>query len=905
MQEPIIANETQVNAQINAQNHAPVNARAIAKYALLPGVLPRLGRLARHFSEFMFIFTQLFGSIGLIDPHHPCLRQENIGLYRFRDIVMLAAGNIRWNKQNIPQIFMFFAIMLSILLMVAVCVLFVVNALLTVGVAQAQFFGTPQGSGYSSDTDWAFQFLSRIFGMEDFFAPSQGGNLWFTALLTGMLKHYSMAMLVIAAFMIMYLMLMTLTEAARTGKPFGTRFDSIWAPIRMALAIGLLIPITSAGYNGAQLMVFQSAKWGSNLATNAWYAGLTQASDAKYFGAAMADQGYRFIRDITLVNLCVQILNEQRTKEHYDSQGGGFVKYSTTVDDEFITISFGPKSAPDFCGEVKILKMPPQTLPGLTGTAWPQHTAVQFQNIAKEFIPAPLNMVSMSGQSATPPQNQVMKDFVTQMAKKVVNDKDKSFSEHVLDVAGQSGSDEIMGWVEKYWSQLGRQSSDVPFFSSGETKTKLNEYSLWMKEQLLADAKYGWTTAGVFYLRMSAVMSGISTVTNNPPRVSILPSNLVKMFAEPENARADTDKMQKKCENSWNKWLFLAKTCKKLEFAVLTNSALLGATDWFLNTVKDDPVVYRQLGTESYDRALELRDGETPVNPNVSTVMRPIFSALMSVVQISENDLHPLGTVITWGFNLMAVSIVAMTIGMVALGGFGEIAMMVGTTLFIPAVLLAFWVPMLPFMYFTFAVIEWMVSVLEAVIGMPLWALSLISLEGEGLGKGMNGVKMVFEIILRPTIIIVSLVASIVLFTAGIGFFNSAISLYQNAYDTGFGGSNSGFSNAASALGMVFVYMFVVYSLATSSFKLIDAIPDNFGRWGGLPKGFGGGIRMGLSQTQQILMGAAVVGGITGMAKQARGHSKGVKAKRDNEMEQAGTNNRLYNLERKTGIRKD
>jgi hypothetical protein len=108
----------------------------------------------------------------------------------------------------------------------------------------------------------------------------------------------------------------------------------------------------------------------------------------------------------------------------------------------------------------------------------------------------------------------------------------------------------------------------------------------------------------------------------------------------------------------------------------------------------------------------------------------------------------------------------------------------------------------------------------------------------------MEGIKRLFEIVLRPTIIIMALVVSIIIFTASISFFNSALGLYQNA-------SNS--DGLIAGLGTLFIYMFGVYTLANASFKIINTLPDGFGRWMGLPNGFGSQIKTGMDSLQGLI----------------------------------------------------
>jgi conjugal transfer/type IV secretion protein DotA/TraY len=68
-----------------------------------------------------------------------------------------------------------------------------------------------------------------------------------------------------------YFAIVVVAETAQTGTPFGKRFNSLWAPLRLVMAFGLLIPI-SYGLNSGQYIVLYAAKYGANFATNGWIA---------------------------------------------------------------------------------------------------------------------------------------------------------------------------------------------------------------------------------------------------------------------------------------------------------------------------------------------------------------------------------------------------------------------------------------------------------------------------------------------------------------------------------------------------------------------------------------------------------------------------------------------------------
>src|SRR5688572_19959113 len=97
-----------------------ITIKQTAKYALLPGVFPRLSRLGQAFGNILFIFTQMFGQIGLIEKDHPCLRAENANHYRFTDVLGYAMRNLSFTREGIPQVLMFFAVIAAIVLMIAV-----------------------------------------------------------------------------------------------------------------------------------------------------------------------------------------------------------------------------------------------------------------------------------------------------------------------------------------------------------------------------------------------------------------------------------------------------------------------------------------------------------------------------------------------------------------------------------------------------------------------------------------------------------------------------------------------------------------------------------------------------------------------------------------------------------------
>jgi conjugal transfer/type IV secretion protein DotA/TraY len=153
--------------------------------------------------------------------------------------------------------------------------------------------------------------------------------------------------------------------------------------------------------------------------------------------------------------------------------------------------------------------------------------------------------------------------------------------------------------------------------------------------------------------------------------------------------------------------------------------------------------------------------------------------------------------------------------------------------------------PFLPFLYFYFAVASWIKAIYEAMVGVPLWALAHMRIDGDGLpgDAAQNGYFLILEIFIRPILTVVGLVAAIVIFATQVRILNLTWDLVvANA---------SGFVDGTSIVGNVdpsgesfrrgivdqffftIIYTVVCYMMATASFKLIDKIPDNILRWAG------------------------------------------------------------------------
>jgi conjugal transfer/type IV secretion protein DotA/TraY len=160
-------------------------------------------------------------------------------------------------------------------------------------------------------------------------------------------------------------------------------------------------------------------------------------------------------------------------------------------------------------------------------------------------------------------------------------------------------------------------------------------------------------------------------------------------------------------------------------------------------------------------------------------------------------------------------------------------------------VVLFYVLPLMPFVFFFFAVGTWIKTLFEAMVGVPLWAMAHMRLDGEGLPgeAASNGYFLILDIFLRPIMTVIGLIAAMTIFAVQVRVLNFTWDLVIDNVGGLERDPNAGFAFAELGRGIVdqffftIIYIIIVYMMANASFKLIDMIPDNILRWAGASVG--------------------------------------------------------------------
>lgn len=417
-----------------------------------------------------------------------------------------------------------------------------------------------------------------------------------------------------------------------------------------------------------------------------------------------------------------------------------------------------------------------------------------------------------------------------------------------LDWISNTASNYQYGKNDKPYPQMvSPMSGYSPASSSADAiTTNIIRKGVEAERNLITSGKYsmpidlidrGWAGAGLYYNNVAATNGAITSAALAMPKISKYPEvmEIVAQAKQLTNKNLSSDELFTVVKGQ--------NTDIKLErtgYSEIIRPLSSIYKDWKKRDVQYKP----QTGNMIYD------------------FINGIFGTqgLFDLRSSANADVHPLAQMASMGKGLIEASIRNLGLavaGNVAGGAIGSISSEMGVgadvisgVLFTivmmtmgAGIILYYVLPFMPFIYFFFAVGSWIKEVFEAMVGVPLWALAHLRIDGDGLPgeAAKSGYFMIFEIFLRPIMIVFGLLASVAIFA-------SMASVLNAIYDIAV--VNVGGVNMEKMTGMVsltefargpldqlfytILYAVLMYIIAMSSFKMIDLIPNQVMRWLGV-----------------------------------------------------------------------
>jgi conjugal transfer/type IV secretion protein DotA/TraY len=897
-------------------NTQKINVKSVLSYAVLPGILPRAKALGNSgFGYLAFLFACAYRAVRILPKGHPYTNPANIGSFGLFKVMAASANHVRVSWKTADQVVIFFA------LMAAIAIMFLQFLLLAITIFTGKAFANNGGASFTSmfqtqrpANDLAFTLLDLVFGIPA--GTGAGPNLGFfgsAAIPTGptpfheglhaLFNFYNLALLLVGVLIFMYYVIVVVIETAQTGVPFGARFSKLYAPMRLVVAVGLLVPL-NYGFNGAQYVTLYAAKIGSSFATNGWLlynetlVNPTGGENTELVGRPRAPNMDGLLYFASVYHACREMYKIWVPENGNTTEPGITIAPYVIVNgaaEEFLSYNYSQAkrdfghhdlevvlgelneeenssfagNVRPYCGRITISLSNdnPSNFTSLGGTPGGGASPSGVREIERNYY----HWVRLLLNPAT---NNPFVAFGERAAHSNVSNPayDPCHESGILGDAGTCGQTKDVPPASAFDSTI----ANFRAWNEVSAETAYTQYLDGLDASMSPDLQdRGWGGAGIWYNHIADLNGAFTSATYAIPSVKAFPEVMEYIQSQKAQQDQNTDSCHAFEPNLADGRPVDYKSTYDDEIATALNVAYSYFACKKPNQETGTVAAAQSSGTTGCPTSFEtsaLTRGTT-ANAQETNPIVGFMSAVFGVNGLFElrsascwdnatgrPSINPLAQLSTLGRSLVENAIRAMGFATVAslaggffsplnasLGGGFQAAssMFVGiATIGLTAGFILYYIlPFLPFIYFFFAVGSWVKSIFEAMIGAPLWALAHLHIDGDGLpGRAaVGGYFLIFEIFLRPIVIVFGLIAGMAVFTAMAGILNNIFDLVVlNTSGAVPGGSNSVIATSAvdqfrrGVIDQFFytiMYAILLYMMATASFKLIDNIPAQIMRW--------------------------------------------------------------------------
>ncbi len=863
-----------------------ITKRQVVKHVMLPGIIPRVrGLLGSTLCNLAYLIAIVFNTVRILPKNHPYIRAGSAGKYSIRQVIAEASNHIEFSKKNIDQVVVFIAIISGLIILAMQFILFALAfAISTANAAMpatvADFFVTP-----NPQEDLAFKMLDYVFGVPNMFGSSAPIGTAFHDALQGLFEFYSYGILVVGAIIIIYSIITIVAETAVTGTPFGQRFNHAWVPVRLVLFFALLLPLLN-GLNGGQYIVLHAAKLGSGLASTGWVVFNDSLEQGTYLGDQTQLVTLPNNPEIThmgafmlVVKTCDWAYSRKFREiiQPYAVWGPGVgdvraVGLGDTYQDiselssgENFLVVFGVQDSIRFNGSPGNVGLLCGALSfRVTDVSEPGPAVIQqwYFNKIMEF------WEGGSGDAYTPDPEGANLVAAVNGGDYNVNEWGAHYTYRYLDVVPQISDIPLPTEAYKEQVTLGLYNEVGVAIQQAVDEQRLD--TGWALDPALRDL--GWGGAAIWYNKVAQKNGALMSAVHNAPDAQIYPKpmEIVRQakLAEDTNVTAadfftpsySQDTPRPFEEPGYDKLVLpMSKAYSFWETDGYRSDALSGQTSLTGNKLID--TINLVLGTEGLFEVCKNKDihplaqlsalGKSMLDRSIGSFTLAVGSGVGSIFAGEAS-----------------ASFTALSKYFSATAGIG---LLVGFILF-------YILPFFPFIYFFFALGGWVKGIFEAMVAMPLWALAHLRVDGEGIpgDAAIEGYYLIFEIFIRPILIVFGLLAAIGIFTAmakslhdvfymaltNLSGHDSRAALqvttnttdaagvvtgttttdniaarnncFQDPAGDAIEGSSAGTEVTKGPVDEFFftiLYTILLYMIGSSCFKLIDLIPNQILRW--------------------------------------------------------------------------
>lgn len=678
-------------------------------------------------------------------------------------------------------------------------------------------FGTEHGDGFSS------VFLNQIFG--PIFPSVAGGST--ATVFSIIVGYFNVIILVVGGILFFYNATVGLLQSAHEGQVLGQRWSSLWAPLRILFAVGLLVPVPNlGGYNLVQAGVAYVVKGSTNVASAIWVtsADLVLNGDVS-ISAPPPTLPAGVIRTLYGNAACEAILNHQmaaaagssgtpfRVVDQAGTGQDGIIRTSSALNMNGTVTQHGicgsrstpalPSYITNIAGEARVVVpgIPEDARPDIAAFFSTMHENVlnQAMNDMRAITGVHLQTMLDNGQPLPDIANTI--ELTVLSANANLEQGNRSIMDAAIGVDRQGGQarQALMNRIRGTCSETVADRAAMTCYGEG------------------------WIGAGSWYMMFAQINNELSSL------LAAQPSAFEGMYI----GHPDPVNRQIHIASGGSRWS--------------SNDNLVDATgiqlamDRYMQTFDTSTAGLAALGFSVAPAHLSQM---SDTNPSSILQRIPGFNQWLTetrngIIEVFSpgNRWHasdPMVGMSTLGSYLITgAGILLAVAGVTGFISGGAVATMV-MPLFVAALtagsILHLLLPIMPFIFWILAVTGYFILVVEAMIAVNLWAIAHMRMDGDGISgeAGRNGWLMLLALLLTPVLMIFGFLIGMTIFRVTSALLD--IGIFQAL--SGILGGNLWINLIAIFSYAIFMCIFYMV-LLERSFSLVSEFPGRVLRWMG------------------------------------------------------------------------
>lgn len=637
-----------------------------------------------------------------------------------------------------------------------------------------QLFGIPNGQ-------WHSIYYQTIGGVGQ-------GSLFFT-----LLSDLDSVVLAWVTLTILIVMGIGAMNTAHEGKSLGQRYHTIWTPVRSAMALVMLAPIPGVGLSLIQgvvlLMIWFSVGGANYLATSATS---YMVSHGGVLSGVQASGGKK---------LALQIMQSDVTSQY-------FVNYQS--------VTLSPPT--------------PQWVPAPGGggwwkIAWPVPAGQGLAPGAFGTIRIPC--YSQGGPLCTARKQAIMemiKDEYQGWAQSAVDSTQAKAGESSLNVVNKGATQPPAVTNTTIMNAAAMYDAAVERAEPQEIAVAHPKYEAALQSLKTGVSNLGWMSLGTYYWQIAGANQELQSRIDAVPKWAGYDSKAIAralgrqdtstlarvLIQTQKNAAVTRGPEPVQSHESKLYAIFSADGAWYSEYPI--DTLLIGNPIANLQKVGDYLVNFEipaAIGTYTAARA------------GSAALSRAANTGFLKDVPIIGNAATGATKALKSGVKSIAPFVTALVLG-----------------LFLVGVIWAYYLPSVPFIIWTFAVVSWLLMLVEALVGAVLWAAAIALPEGEGIigPRGDQGVMLLLTVTFTPALMVIGFFTGFEI----MGILGTSVGQSLGIF---LGSAMGGVAwNPITWFASAVLASIIAVALVHKIFGLITALPERVFRWvGGQGAQLGGG----------------------------------------------------------------